>query len=100
MNKTNCANCGAPKDVEQIVCPFCGTRYINLVDLASNEDIFVQLPMPDGEIVTKRAYVCEKSFQLHDIDKGLVYDKHGRLCRPKVESIVSGKLSFVLYDPI
>lgn len=100
MRKTNCANCGAPKDVKKTICPYCGTRYIDLVNMESNDDIFVQFPMPNGEIVTKRAYICKKRFQIHDIDNGLAYDGHGRLRRPEVQSIVSGDFSFVLYDTI
>ena len=38
MSKTNCINCGAAKEVEEIKCPFCGTVYLD-TDV-KQEDMF------------------------------------------------------------
>ena len=27
MSKTNCINCGAAKEISDMQCPFCGTKY-------------------------------------------------------------------------
>lgn len=48
MSKTNCVNCGSAKDVEQIVCPFCGTAYFDMadIDLDGRTPCILRLKMP------------------------------------------------------
>ena len=38
MSKTNCVNCGAAKDIDEIKCPFCGTSDEALEYAARNFD--------------------------------------------------------------
>lgn len=37
MSMTNCVNCGSAKDVNETVCPFCGTSYFDLTDIDLSE---------------------------------------------------------------
>ena len=48
MSKTNCINCGAAKDVDEIKCPFCGTTYLDLtaIDFDSGKPVVCQFVMP------------------------------------------------------
>ncbi len=48
MSKTNCINCGASKDVDDIKCPFCGTTYLDLtaIDFDSGKPVVCQFVMP------------------------------------------------------
>ena len=48
MSKTNCVNCGSAKDIEQVVCPFCGTAYFDMadVDLDGRTPCILRLKMP------------------------------------------------------
>ena len=48
MSKTNCINCGAAKDTDEIKCPFCGTTYLDLtaIDFASGEPVVCQFVLP------------------------------------------------------
>ena len=48
MSKTNCVNCGSAKDIEQIVCPFCGTAYFDMadIDLDGRTPCILRLKMP------------------------------------------------------
>lgn len=48
MSKTNCVNCGAAKDIEEIKCPFCGTIYLDLtaIDFSSDDPIICDFIMP------------------------------------------------------
>lgn len=48
MSKTNCVNCGASKDIEEIKCPFCGTTYLDLtaIDFSSDEPVICDFVMP------------------------------------------------------
>lgn len=48
MSKTNCVNCGAAKDVDQLKCPFCGTTYLDLtaIDFSSNAPVVCDFVLP------------------------------------------------------
>ena len=48
MSKTNCINCGAAKDIDDIKCPFCGTTYLDLtaIDFASGKPVVCQFVLP------------------------------------------------------
>lgn len=48
MSKTNCINCGAAKDTDEIKCPFCGTTYLDLtaIDFASGDPVVCQFVLP------------------------------------------------------
>ena len=48
MSKTNCINCGAAKDIDDIKCPFCGTTYLDMtaIDFTSNDPVVCQFVMP------------------------------------------------------
>lgn len=48
MSKTNCINCGAAKDTDEIKCPFCGTTYVDLtaIDFSSREPVVCQFVLP------------------------------------------------------
>ena len=55
MSKTNCINCGAAKDIDEIKCPFCGTTYLDFtaIDFSSNAPVVCEfvLPTQNKEIV-------------------------------------------------
>ena len=48
MSKTNCINCGAAKDIDEIKCPFCGTTYLDLtaIDFDSGKPVVCQFILP------------------------------------------------------
>lgn len=50
MSKTNCINCGAAKDTDEIKCPFCGTTYLDLtaIDFASGDPVVCQFVLPNN----------------------------------------------------
>lgn len=50
MSKTNCINCGAAKDTEDIKCPFCGTTYLDMtaIDFASGDPVVCQFVLPNN----------------------------------------------------
>lgn len=50
MSKTNCINCGAAKDSDEIKCPFCGTTYLDLtaIDFASGDPVVCQFVLPNN----------------------------------------------------
>lgn len=53
MSKTNCVNCGAAKDVDQLKCPFCGTTYLDLtaIDFSSNAPVVCDFVLPGSRDV-------------------------------------------------
>ena len=50
MSKTNCINCGAAKDTNEIKCPFCGTTYVDLtaIDFSSGDPVVCQFVLPNN----------------------------------------------------
>lgn len=48
MSKTNCINCGAAKDTNEIKCPFCGTTYLDLtaIDFSSDDPVVCNFVLP------------------------------------------------------
>ena len=48
MSKTNCINCGAAKDTDEIRCPFCGTTYLDFtaIDFSSRDPVVCQFVLP------------------------------------------------------
>ena len=56
MSKTNCINCGAAKDIEEIRCPFCGTTYLDLtaIDFASGDPVVCQFVLPHIRIANEK----------------------------------------------
>ena len=48
MSKTNCINCGAAKDTDEIKCPFCGTTYLDLtaIDFSSDAPVVCNFVLP------------------------------------------------------
>ena len=48
MSKTNCVNCGAAKDINEIKCLYCGTTYLDFtsIDFDSNEPVVCQFLLP------------------------------------------------------
>ena len=50
MSKTNCINCGAAKDTNEIKCPFCGTTYLDLtaIDFSSADPVVCEFVLPNN----------------------------------------------------
>ena len=48
MSKTNCVNCGAAKDIDEIKCPFCGTTYLDMtgIDFTKHEPVVCKFVLP------------------------------------------------------
>ena len=102
MSKTNCINCGAGKDVNDLVCPFCGTKYADLAtfDLMSTEPIYIQLNGRNGHPVTAKAYVTRRSLNYMDTIAEAYRDVSGRLVRRKPLMHINGSIEFTLYEGI
>ncbi len=45
--RTNCPNCGAPIEIDRIICPFCGTRYLDVESLGLYRPTYLRLNLGD-----------------------------------------------------
>lgn len=101
MSKTNCINCGAAKEVSDMQCPFCGTKYADFTtfNLFSDEPIYIQLTTHNGKTVTSKAYISQRElrFDPHRID---ITGIDGRKRYLTTRTEVSGSIDFVLYESI
>lgn len=101
MSKTNCINCGASKEINDLQCPFCGTKYADLTtfDLFHDHEFYVQLRSSNGAVKTAKAYINGTEIQMHPntID---CRDVSGRLQRLTDSINITGSIDFTLYESI
>lgn len=100
MSKTNCINCGAAKEVSDLQCPFCGTRYTDLTvfDPFSDEPIYIQLKH-NGKVVTSKAYISNTRLSLEPTGYA-ARSLDGTLKRIDTGTIVHGSIDYTLYESI
>ena len=98
MSKTNCVSCGAAKEVSDLQCPFCGTKYADLtmINFMSDEPIFIQL-QGEGKVITARAYITSREMSFEPISS-CIRGKDGRMNFVNEGMFISGKLGFALYN--
>ena len=99
MSKTNCVNCGASKEISDLQCPFCGTKYtdISTLELFSDKPLFLQMRGRNGEIVTAKAYITNTTLNMHP-DVTCIYDARG-IVHMRVSAMnVTGTIDFSLYE--
>ena len=80
MSMKNCPNCGSAKDVNRVVCPFCGTSYFDLtdIDLESRHPCIVRFRMGNDTFQFK-AYVSMAEFEIIPDETTYMRDMSGRL---------------------
>ena len=96
MSMTNCVNCGSAKDVNETVCPFCGTSYFDLtdIDLCGNKLCILRLKMPgSGNIFEMKAYPRMANITMEP-DSYSMRDVTGRLYRVERSMNITADISF------
>lgn len=55
MKNRNCPNCGAPYDINEYKCPYCGTLYLDLsmIDFDNQTPLFLSIRQ-HGMIITQK----------------------------------------------
>lgn len=99
MSKTNCVNCGAAKEVSDLQCPFCGTKYADLtmLDLFHDQELYVQLRDSNGAVKTAKAYITKTSLQMYP-EVTCLYGNDGMIHRRVASMNVNGSIDFTLYE--
>ena len=64
--KTNCPNCGAPLQVGEVKCPYCGTIYYDLsaIDFDSGKPIYLTIKQ-NGHLITQKVQPQTVSFEFY-----------------------------------
>ena len=101
MSMTNCINCGASKEVSDLQCPFCGTKYTDLstIELFSDKPLFIQLKGRDGNVTTAKAYVTGTHIDFYP-DVSCLYDMKGMVHKNITAMNITGSIDFSLYESI
>ena len=101
MSKTNCINCGAAKESSDLQCPFCGTKYVDLttLDLFYDDKLFIQLRGKSGQIKTAKAYITNRTMQMHP-NSVCARDASGQLHQRVTSLNVTGSIDFTLYESL
>ena len=101
MSKTNCVNCGASKEVSDLQCPFCGTRYADLttIDPFHDHELFIQFRGSNGAVRTAKAYITNTTIEMHPETTSL-YSMEGIVHRHTSAINVSGSIDFTLYESL
>jgi hypothetical protein len=100
MSKTNCINCGAAKEVSDLQCPFCGTRYVDMtvLDPFTDKPIYIQF-RKNGKIITAKAYVSNSKLMFEPTGYAM-RAMDGTLKRMDTGTIVHGSIDYTLYESI
>lgn len=59
MKQKSCPNCGAPYDIVENKCPYCGTCYFDMscLDLSGHEPFYLKIKYPYGD---NNFYITQK----------------------------------------
>ena len=60
-DRYNCPNCGAP--IDSTVCPYCGTTFYDFASIGINENAYVRIKVPSGQILVFKAYVIGATWE-------------------------------------
>lgn len=92
----NCPNCGAPYEVYEAKCPYCGTAYfdMSMVDMDAHEPFYLKVKV-NGMLVTQMV-IPEMAVFEQDTESELYVGGLGNtaLCRVFVPRSLSTDLSF------
>ena len=101
MSMTNCINCGASKEVSDLQCPFCGTKYADLttIDPFHDHELYIQFRGVNGAVRTAKAYITNTEMQFHP-EVTLLYSMKGMVNRHVNAINVTGSIDFTLYENI
>lgn len=59
----NCPNCGAPYEIEEVRCPYCGTAYfdMSMIDMDAQEPFYLKIKV-NGMLITQMVIPIASAF--------------------------------------
>ena len=93
---TNCPNCGAPLEIGEVKCPYCGTTYYDLsaIDFDSNEPIFLTIKI-NNMLVTQKVKPQTASFETSCDEVFATDDRGHKLMAFKTNMTVDTNITFI-----
>ena len=89
---TNCPNCGSP--ISGTKCEYCGTAFLDVVDISKGGTCIVRLRHGD-EIITGKMYVGNINAEVNYDESVIGRDSTGRLHREAPTPIVKMNINFI-----
>ena len=67
MKNHNCPNCGAPYDINEYKCPYCGTLYLDLsmIDFDNQIPFFLSIKK-NGMMITQKVLPQTAEFEMNE----------------------------------
>lgn len=92
----NCPNCGAPYEIHEVRCPYCGTAYfdMSMVNMDAHEPFFLKIKV-NGMLITQLVIPTATAFE-HEEEVLTYYGGLGdaALLKSPVAHSLSTDLSF------
>lgn len=92
---TNCPNCGAPLEIGEVKCPYCGTTYYDLsaIDFDSNEPIFLTI-RKNNMLITQKVMPQTFSFEASCDEVFATDNKGNKLMALKTSMTLDTNITF------
>ena len=60
----NCPNCGAPYEIDEARCPYCGTAYfdMSMINMDAHEPFYLKIKV-NGYLITQMVYPSAMMFE-------------------------------------
>ena len=60
----NCPNCGAPYEIDEVRCPYCGTAYfdMSMVNMDAQEPFYLKIKV-NGMLITQKVIPTATTFE-------------------------------------
>ena len=96
MKNRNCPNCGAPYDINEYKCPYCGTLYLDLsmIDFDNQIPFFLSIKK-NGMMITQKVLPQTAEFEMNEDTVYVTSTRSNRLVSFPVHRSLETNIQFI-----